>query len=83
MIKITQTREVHNKLVLTDIEAVEVTELYLHSLLGEDCYINGKGNLEHWTSWPHGSGTTTDKGEPTSLQKAASRMLEALEETGK
>jgi hypothetical protein len=76
MISIVQRRTVSTKLELTDTEARAITVEYLQGLLGGDgCYIAENGLLAHWTSWPHGSGTTTYKGEPTRLQRAAWELL--------
>lgn len=51
---------------------------FLVSIVGQDCYINQDGLLEHWTSWPHGSGTTTIMGKPTEAQRAAFVLLNAI-----
>ena len=51
---------------------------FLVSIVGQDCYINQDGLLEHWTSWPHGSGTYTTMGKPTETQRAAFVLIDAL-----
>lgn len=51
---------------------------FLTSIVGQDCYINRDGLLEHWISWPHGSGTTIIMGKPTEAQRAAFVLIDAL-----
>jgi len=79
MITITQSKTVNTKLELTNEEAQDVTINYLRKIvIGHECYVTDNGRLEHWTSYPHGSGTTTDKGEASKLQKAASDLIKKL-----
>lgn len=78
MVKITQKRLVCNDITLNDSETLEVVNHYIQSVLGDGCYINRKGRLEHWTSFPHGSGTTTDMGEPSPLQLAVWELSKLL-----
>lgn len=79
-VKISQKRLVYTDVELTDSETLEVIKKYITEvLLGDGVYIKD-GKLEHWTSWPHGSGTTTDMGEPTEVQKTAWAFLKALGE---
>ncbi len=76
MIQLTQRRTEITNIVLTAEEAKTVAMQYIKDVvIGEGCYITKEARLEHWTSYPHGSGTTTDKGEPTPLQLAAWEFL--------
>ena len=75
--------KVHQKeirtITLTDETAKEVVKEYItKKIIGEGCYITKEGNLEHWTSWPHGSGTTTEMGDPSPLQAAAWALLKQM-----
>lgn len=82
MILITQKKSVFTDVVLTDEEALEVIKQYIRDVvIGHECYITTEGKLEHWTKYPHGSGTTTNKGLATPLQKAASDFLDLLRRT--
>lgn len=66
---------------LDDKLVAEVGRKWLQSLIGGDgWYINEKGRREHWTSWPHGSGTYTDGGKPSKVQKLAAQLQSALRE---
>lgn len=79
MIKVTYSST--TTVPLTEKEAKDVTLQYLQLAIlgGEGCYVTKEGMLEHWTSWPHGSGTTTPQGEATEVQRLAQRLLELLE----
>lgn len=82
VIKIAQRRTEIINISLTADEAKEVITQYIEKeMIGEGCYITREGRLEHWTSFPHGSGTTTDHGEPTPLQKASWGFLKLLKES--
>lgn len=74
-IEIDRREVVHSKLTLSDDEAKLVAVRYLKKVILKDCEVNAAGRLEHWTSWPHGSGTTTDHGEASEAQKLAYRLL--------
>lgn len=79
MIKLTQKKTETVTISLTDEEAKKVTIEYLRDvIIGDSCYITKGGRLEHWTSYPHGSGTTTDKGMASQLQLAAWGLLKAF-----
>lgn len=81
--QLTQRRTVVTNVTLTADEAKIVTLQYIKDeVLGEGCYITKDGRLEHWTSYPHGSGTTTDKGAATPLQLAANEFLLLAEKHG-
>ena len=83
MITVRRKRETVDEVSLTDEEAKTVTVRYIQNVvIGKDCYITKDGKLEHWTSYPHGSGTTTDKGKPTAVQTAAAELLARLAEAG-
>lgn len=81
MVKIMQRKVTSVEISLSNDEAKEVVTEYLKTMvIGKGCYVTEDGRLEHWTSYPHGSGTTTDMGEATALQKAADKFLAAMEE---
>lgn len=76
MVQVTQSRT--QVVELTNDEALKVTLTYLTDIVvGVGCYITDGGRLEHWTSYPHGSGTTTDMGIPTDIQRAAWDFIKA------
>ena len=85
MIKITQKEVVYNTIKLSNKNAREVCRQYLQNTLGineypgDECYISPEGRLKHWTSFPHGSGTTTDLGVPTELQLLAYEVIKRLQ----
>ena len=79
--RVTLTREVTNTVELTPAEALHVTVMYLEEIVLKGFYINDKGRLEFWTSYPHGSGTTEDKGVPTLLQRKAWQFLSILKKS--
>jgi hypothetical protein len=77
--KITVYQKETRTVELDDETAKAVVKEYITKKVLEDgCYVTREGKLEHWTSWPHGSGTTTDMGVPSPLQAAAWRFLELL-----
>jgi hypothetical protein len=79
MIQLTQRRTEITNISMTAEEAKTVAIQYIKAVvIGDGCYITNEGRLEHWTSCPHGSGTTTDKGKPTPLQLAAWEFLTLL-----
>lgn len=76
--KITVTT--HRMVELTTEQMKEVCKEYLQKMLGgEGWYINKDGILEHWTSWPHGSGTRTKGDTPTKAQRLAYMLLQEKE----
>ncbi len=76
MITIRQKISIHKTVNISLDEAHEITEKYIRILFGEEgYYVTPEGNLHHWTSWPHGSGTTTKKGKASALQLAAANLL--------
>jgi len=79
MIEIQIARTEYTTLKLTDDEAKEVTSKYLEMQIMKGKYINSKGVLEDWTSFPYGSGTTTQYGRPSKIQIAAYRLLMSKE----
>lgn len=77
MIEITQTK--YTVVKISEEEANAITIRYLSEIIiGEGCHVTKDNCIEHWTSWPHGSGTTTDKGKATKLQLNASKILKGL-----
>lgn len=78
-ISVTQKKILYETINLSDEESLDITKQYLKKvIIGNGCYINKNGDLEHWTSFPHGSGTTTNMGTPTQLQKTAYDLLQLL-----
>lgn len=77
-IQVHMTRTKVETVTLTPEESREITKKYLGDIVLKKCYINDAGRLEYWTSWPHGSGTTYDEGEPNDEQKAAWALLQAM-----
>lgn len=77
---ISQQRVTYTDVTLNDDEVKNVVEEYLQNIVGEGCYITHEGLIEHWTNFPHGSGTTTDKGKPTALQQTAWKLLTIMRE---
>lgn len=75
MAKIQQKKTGYVDVELNAEETLEVVKQYLRSVIGDGCYITKNGKLEHWTKYPHGSGTTTDMGIPTPIQVAADALL--------
>ena len=70
------THTVNHNVKVTKEQAKEIVKKYLKlAIIGEGCYITEDKELEHWTSWPHGSGTTSNKGAATELQILASQIL--------
>lgn len=62
----------------TDHKTNKIVKEYLQNeIIGSGCYIKD-GSLVHWTSWPHGSGTTTEKGKASEIQVCASQLLKLL-----
>lgn len=78
MIKFTRTQQVQTELTITDDEAAAITRDYLQNVVlgGEGRYIGKDSHVMSWTSWPHGSGTTTDHGEATHVQVMAYGYLQ-------
>ena len=75
------TRKVFEKIEISEEDAKKITINYLeNTVIGEGCHINNKGKIIHWTSWPHGSGTTTTIGAATKIQVAAQELLTELVE---
>ncbi len=69
----------YNEYTLTSEQMKEISKAYCRIVLGgKDYYVTEEGRLEDWTSWPHGSGTTTDHGLATEKQKAAYALLKLL-----
>lgn len=58
----------------------EVEEYLENDIIGRGCYVTKDGKLEHWTSYPHGSGTTTEMGDASEIQITASKFLKLLKE---
>lgn len=79
MITVSQARTTHTQVSLTSAEAREVTMQYVRKEVLKGGYVTDDGRLEDWTSEPHGSGTTTDHGPATPLQRAAAEFLKQLQ----
>ena len=77
--KIDIVRSVRTEIELSNAEMNSVTLAYLQQLLGgEGNYVTEKCMLAHWTSFPHGSGTTEFIGTATPVQAAAFALLKLL-----
>ena len=72
------TVNIPTEIFLPKTQVKTIVHKFLVSIVGQDCYINQDGLLEHWTSWPHGSGTYTIMGKPTETQRAAFVLIDAL-----
>ena len=81
--RLSVTRPATTTLEINEEEMKEVAIKYIEDIVMNDCYINKKGRLEWWTSFPHGSGTYEDRGVPSPLQKKAWDFLGALKEAKK
>jgi hypothetical protein len=57
--------------------------LLREGILGKGNSITNNGDLVYWTSWPHGSGTTTVYGPATELERAAWHLLHLLHQEPK
>ena len=75
------TVNIPTEISLPKMQVKTIVREFLVSIVGEDCFINQDGLLEHWSSWPnwpHGSGTYTIMGKPTETQRAAFVLIDAL-----
>lgn len=75
--KVSYSRTEHFTVDLREEEIKKIIVDYITQTIMDGNHINKDGLLEHWTSWPHGSGTTTIHtihGEPSELQKTAHRF---------
>lgn len=51
----------------------------LSDIVGKGCEVLEDGTVEHWTSYPHGSGTTTDLGPASKKQQLAWDLMKELQ----
>lgn len=80
MINIIRKKTITSEMNLKEDEAKEVVQKYLEKyIIGTGCYFNKDGSFEHWTSYPHGSGTTTTI-TPSLIQIKANELLKLLKE---
>jgi len=80
MMKIIQTKYITVEISKDEAKAITI-EYLSNIIIGEGCRVTKENHIKHWTSWPHGSGTTTDKGEATELQKNTANVLRHLRQT--
>ena len=81
MITIRRQKTISSEINVKEDEAKEITQKYLEKyIIGEGCYFNKDGSFEHWTSYPHGSGTTTTL-KPSVIQIKANELLKLLKDS--
>ena len=80
----TVNHTVINEIQVSPKQVRQLVKEYLEQVvLGDGCYVNKNLDIEHWTSYPHGSGTYSTISKATELQITADKLLNLLRKEDK